>query len=220
VWGEVVEGLRAALEIVPKQDSYPLGEPLDIQFRIRNASRRTLKIASDAWRQGDVLTATDENGESVEVGGCWYSGWSESKRETLKPGQTAVFKASGLAFVTPDDADRPGHPVGKWVECKPGRYTLQFQLGFPDLGGTKLDIPQQGEAARHTRGRQSAVGTRDQAGDPRGTGPHHGLLQSGGSGANCGGVAGLTATGAQQPIPDGRSPEALPEYRAHRAVCR
>jgi len=141
-WGEVVDGLQAALEIVPQRDSYALGEALEIQFRIRNAGRRTLKIAGDTWRQGDMLTLTDENGKSVEVGGCWYSGWSESKRETLKPGRTAVFKASGLAFVKPDDNDRPGHPVAKYVECEPGRYTLQFRLKFPDLGGGELDLPQ------------------------------------------------------------------------------
>ncbi len=141
-WGDVVNGLQAALEFVPERDSYPLGEALEIQFRIRNAGRRTLKIAGDTWRQGDALTVTDANGKSVTVRSCWYSGWSESKRETLKPGQTAVFKTSGLAFVAPDDDDRPGHPVGKWVECRPGHYTLQFRLDFPDLGGTELDIPQ------------------------------------------------------------------------------
>jgi len=113
VWGKVVDGLQAALEIVPKRDTYALGEALEIQFRIRNAGRSTLKIAGDTWRQGDVLTVTDENAKSVTVEGCGYSGWSESKRETLKPGQTAVFKAPGLAFVAPNDADRPGHPVGK-----------------------------------------------------------------------------------------------------------
>jgi beta-lactamase regulating signal transducer with metallopeptidase domain/biopolymer transport protein ExbD len=141
-WGEIVDGLQAAMEFVPRQDSYAPGEALELQFRVRNASRHTLKVAGDTWRQDDMLTVTDEAGHSTKVGGCWYSGWSESKRETLRPGETAVFKASGLAFVKPGDADRPGHPVAKCVECEPGRYTLQFRLNFPDLHGTELDLPQ------------------------------------------------------------------------------
>jgi hypothetical protein len=133
-WGPEVDGLRAAAELSPKKDAYALGEKIALRFHIRNASDRAITIASDSWLQQagpDAVIVEDERGQRLRVGHTWYSGMTPTQRETLEPGQTAIFASSGLAFIGPG-AEVPGHPVGHRVTAPPGRYTIRFTLRFPD----------------------------------------------------------------------------------------
>ncbi|MFC1739059.1 HEAT repeat domain-containing protein [Planctomycetota bacterium] len=51
VWGEDVNGLRAAVGFVPEKESYSLGERVVVFFHIQNVSNHDIQIASTEWRQ-------------------------------------------------------------------------------------------------------------------------------------------------------------------------
>jgi hypothetical protein len=161
VWGKTVDGLQAALELVPEREAYILGEAIEVQYRIRNACRRKLQVVSTGWRQSDRLTVRDKSGIPVYVERRDYTGSPEIRRETLEPGQTAVFRVAPLAFVPVDQIGGPDHPVAYFMRCAPGRFMIQFQLSFPDIiltkGGT-LEVPQPEDwQGRLTPGRRYIV---------------------------------------------------------------
>jgi len=37
-WGPVVDGLRLAVELMPKKEACYLGETIDVRFRVRNVA--------------------------------------------------------------------------------------------------------------------------------------------------------------------------------------
>ena len=134
VWGDIVDGLQAALVLVPEQGVYAFGQTIRMQIRVRNAGRRVLQVASETWRQ-DVcrsLEVTDERGFGVRiVSSAVQSGISPVRREALKPGETAVFENSGLVFVSVDRLDEGS--AGNTVACSPGIYRNQYRLRFPEF---------------------------------------------------------------------------------------
>ncbi|KKK74048.1 hypothetical protein LCGC14_2887670, partial [marine sediment metagenome] len=133
-WGPVVDGLQLAVELTPKKDAYFLGETIDVRFYFRNAADYAIQVGlAIPWRQDMTERSVlihDEKGKRLKGQGTWMSGLVGTKQKTLKPGETASYNSSNLAFVAP--GKRPGTgAVGYWVEAAPGVYTVQFKQHFP-----------------------------------------------------------------------------------------
>ena len=127
-FGKAMDGLSAAIELIPKNSLFALDQPIEVHFHIRNETNYDIQIASSSFRQGDKLIVEDERNIPLNVGISSYSGISPTERKTLKPGQTVTFRSSGLEFVNPQTA--PSYPVGYTAITKPGRYTVRAKLLF------------------------------------------------------------------------------------------
>jgi protocatechuate 3,4-dioxygenase beta subunit len=143
-FGPQVDGLRAAVELVPTNGTYVLGQAIEVRVHIRNEADYEIQVASSEWRQGDKLVIEDETGQPAEddlgrpimTGQIDYSGISRTRRAVLKPGESAVLKSSGLAFLA--EGQRAKHPVGHYAKVKPGRYMVRFQVNFYENWNAQL----------------------------------------------------------------------------------
>ena len=136
-FGPETNGLRMAVELTTTNGGVQLGEPIEVRFHVRNVSKRNILISGTSWRQlaaADILIITDEQRRKLAAHRLWYSGLAPLLRHELKPGETAVFPSSRLEFLPENaDASQISHPVGAYVKARPGRYTVSYNLHFPDM---------------------------------------------------------------------------------------
>ena len=92
VWGEPVNGLRAAVEFRSRDNTaqsrlddsrgeFPHGSRLSVYLHVRNVSEQAISFWSETWRQDDAVMLVDENGKETRLEHPWYSGWAD--RRTL-----------------------------------------------------------------------------------------------------------------------------------------
>lgn len=141
-YGPEVNGLQAALELIPPGKGVHPGEPLDMRFHVRNVTKeKNIFISGGSWRQdnGPSIIVEDAQGKSIPVQHIWYSGITPLQRNLLEPGESTYFHSSSIAFIAEGTASNDvKHPVGHYVKVKPGRYTVRCRLRFPDMfEGTK-----------------------------------------------------------------------------------
>jgi len=129
-WGPVVDGLQLAVELTPKKDAYFLGEAIDMRFHFRNAADYAIQVGLISCRQDMSIFVHDENGKLLKHGAVERSGTVGTRQQTLKPGETASYPSSGLAFVASGKQPGAGGP-GHWVEAVPGTYTVRIVQRFP-----------------------------------------------------------------------------------------
>ncbi|MDM8007624.1 MAG: M56 family metallopeptidase [Phycisphaerae bacterium] len=138
-WGEAVDGLQAAVELVPAKEAYAYGEKIDVRFRLRNVSDRTIPIATATQRQ-DRAEVRDDGGTIREVPAKWYSGWPRIVRHELKPGQDVTLESTGLGIVQEwQEVESPWRQTGVILKGKPGRYAIRYLLPFPDVRWERPD---------------------------------------------------------------------------------
>jgi|GEM_PF-1833751 len=144
VWGEPVDGLRAALELVPRQETYSLGQRVDMRLHVENVGERTVQFITSIPRQGDRVVVEDKNGNEQTVNMTRYTGISPTVRWIVPPGQVVALDGSRLGIVdNRRKADALGHPTPHVLICKPGRYFIRRLLWIPDV--TSPSIPQEGD---------------------------------------------------------------------------
>ncbi|MEO7297940.1 MAG: serine/threonine-protein kinase, partial [Verrucomicrobiota bacterium] len=149
-FGVATNGLCAALELIPSNGVFVLGQPIEVRFHIRNVSKTNIIVAGGSWRQDDEhrITIRDEQGQKTPAHHTWYSGITPIQRNVLQPGESVVFRSSALEFLSADaDEKTVKKSVGNYVKVKPGRYTVGYRLNFPDLieGGSPKPYDWQGE---------------------------------------------------------------------------
>jgi beta-lactamase regulating signal transducer with metallopeptidase domain len=143
VWGPEVNGLRAALELVPEQEAYPLGQVAGVRLHVRNVSRRAIQLASSDARQ-DMSTIKDANGKTIAGSHTVFSGRAIIVRRTVQPGETAVFKSLGLGIGIATSELKPGSALaGNILDGPPGKYTVTYSLRFPDVRQTSARDPKE-----------------------------------------------------------------------------
>jgi hypothetical protein len=129
VWGPVTQGLQAAIEFVPQQESYVFGAKADVRFHVRNVSDRAIRFSTEHVRRGDHATVLNEAGREQRVTDMWHSARALFIHFTLKPGQEAVLDAESLGIVETDEQSRQfKHPVGNHLVCAPGHYTIRYAV--------------------------------------------------------------------------------------------
>ena len=153
VWGDAVDGLRAAVQFIPEKESYSLGERVEVQFQVQNVSARDIQIASSEMRQ-DCAFARDEDGNEVRVDYSSFSGRARIVRHILEPGEVVVLKSFSLGFGDTDDRAFI-KPISKpytssVVQCAPGNYYVHYLVRLPDIDrvsyvDAKDNVPQPGD---------------------------------------------------------------------------
>jgi hypothetical protein len=139
VWGKQVNGLRAAVEFVPRKKSYSPGERVGIRYHIQNVSAEPIQFVSDTWRQNDRATIEDEDGNRQPVSTAWYSDWTTVDRYYLKPGEKAVVESAAFGIAANNEqADDLGYPVGYTLVCVPGIYSVGFSVRIPNARTSSL----------------------------------------------------------------------------------
>ncbi len=135
-WGPVTDGLRMAVNPTRPNVPYTLGTKIEIDFHVRNVSPYPITIAGYAWSQdggSDSFVVNNDQGEILHVRHVLRSGMRPIQRNTLKTGEVAVFKSTGLAFLA-EGMRKSEHSAGHTVVTGAGRYTLQCTLNFPRVG--------------------------------------------------------------------------------------
>ncbi len=144
VWGEPVNGLRAAVEFlaappgqkrpfrsIAESVAVPHGSRLRVRLHIQNVSNDVISFWSDTWRQEDRVFVIDEAGNEQELHRGWYTGWATMVRWKLKPAEVAKLEASALGVAADaESAKKSEHPVGPILAGKPGKYQLRYSLRF------------------------------------------------------------------------------------------
>ncbi len=135
VWGEPSNGLRAALEFTPQQSSYSHGQKPDLKLHVQNVSDHPITLASHLWFSADVLRAAvaNEQGEKIEVGDTWYSGWTLTSRIALKPQQMVIYDAGNVGVArTKEQAGKFDDMTNRTLAAPAGEYTMQLEGRFGD----------------------------------------------------------------------------------------
>ena len=142
VWGEPVNGLRAAVEfrssvntsqalLDESRGEFPHGSRLPVYLHVRNVSEQAISFWSETWRQDDAVMLVDESGKETRLDHPWYSGEPIIERWTLKPRQTAVLGAIAIDIAADDEAAKKlEDPIGSVIIGKPGTYPLRYELRF------------------------------------------------------------------------------------------
>ncbi|MBS0262229.1 MAG: hypothetical protein JSS02_09790 [Planctomycetes bacterium] len=142
VWGNVVNGLEAAVEVCHRKPgrltaeddatmTFPHGSQLAVRLHVRNAGETPVSFWSETWRQDDRIFLIGDAGQAIPLPHAWYSGWPIKERWTLKPGQTTVLQAISLAVVQEKgDAEQLEQPVGPTIVGAAGDYKIRVDLTF------------------------------------------------------------------------------------------
>jgi hypothetical protein len=161
VWGEPVNGLRAAAEFRSAASTaqavrdtasatFPYDGHINVSLHVQNVSDRDVSFSSETWRQDDKITLIDKAGKETIISHAWYSGWPRTEHWTLKPGQSALLSSIGLGFVLNETAAKElNHPVAAVIAPEPGEYRLRYELAFgriqrQDKDGKKI-VPAEGD---------------------------------------------------------------------------
>jgi hypothetical protein len=136
IWGQPVNGLRAAVEFIPEMESYMLGRQVSIRFHIQNVSDHLIEFTTGTWRCVDTqCIVADANGNMISSPpSAWYSGLIPTERKRLSPGQTTTIESPSLGFAKEGQMQSGfNHPVGPVARLRPGKYSLWYKLNFSDL---------------------------------------------------------------------------------------
>ena len=161
VWGQPVDGLRAAVEFrstlsTPQAvrdnaaGTFPLGSQVVADLLVQNVSDHNITFWSETWRQDDRMFQIDETGKETELHHSWYSGWPRMNHWELKPQQIAVLPAIGPAIGAKlATMNNFQHPIGPMIGGMPGTYSLRYELRFGGMQRTDKDgktvIPGEGD---------------------------------------------------------------------------
>ncbi|MEL6105418.1 MAG: M56 family metallopeptidase [Planctomycetota bacterium] len=124
VWGEVVAGLQAAIEVKApasialdptRRPGAFIGTKLNVVFHVKNVSDNEITFVSEEGRQGDILKITNDEGTPIKLRETFFTGAPIDKRWRLRPGDIA--RLSPLSC-----------PVDQ-IETA-GTYTLRYTLRF------------------------------------------------------------------------------------------
>lgn len=141
VWGEVVNGLRAAVEFVPEKEFYLLGEEIDgevlgekvgTRFHIQNVSGKTVnkfqKVGQGMEGHGIVL---DAEGNELRFGEFrWGMEWRPDYSQVLLPNEIFTLDGPEIDIRGYNKYGNTGRMGGSIVYCKPGQYFVRFILTF------------------------------------------------------------------------------------------
>jgi len=128
VWGEAVNGLRAAIEFVPEKETYSIPEQIDIRFHIQNVSDKPLQFISESYRP-EPLEIHDANGNRQGIRENYYSGLPPVTRHHVEPGREVVLPGLPLSIAQDEQQlDSLGDPHGTDFKAKGGVYFVRAKL--------------------------------------------------------------------------------------------
>jgi beta-lactamase regulating signal transducer with metallopeptidase domain/WD40 repeat protein len=169
VWGEPVDGLRAAVEFrVPDEaksnpniaPGVPLGTPIEVIFHVQNVSDKPITFVSETARQGDRVLVTNDRGETVDVKDVWYSGWPIDVAWRLEPGEIAELRLLTPSLNSIEQTGRldvryvirfnsrvQKDDAGKITFPRPGDFDKEIETGIAPLWLTDAQADTQSNSA-------------------------------------------------------------------------
>jgi len=158
VWGDPVDGLRAALELVPRQETYSIGRAVDMRLHVGNVGERTVQFTTSSRRQGDPVVVEDEHGNELRVDFSIYYVEPLIGRWIVPPGQVVVLDGWRLGIVdNRRKIDDLGHPTPHVLICKPGRYFIRRRLFIPNVTSSRISYEGDWEGTLETGTRELTV---------------------------------------------------------------
>jgi hypothetical protein len=131
VWGEPVNGLRAAMSFTPSATSHAHGEKPKLNMHVQNVSDAPITVASQLWMSEISAEVRSEKGDQVDVDTTFYTGITPVARVTLKPQQIAVFYAGNVGLaISPERAGNFEHVTNRRLVAPAGKYTMQLSERF------------------------------------------------------------------------------------------
>ncbi|MFN0130745.1 MAG: M56 family metallopeptidase [Verrucomicrobiales bacterium] len=133
VWGEPVNGLRAALDVIPegRNKSLSHGTKPKLNLLVQNVSDQPVTLASFLWLSELKVTAKNAKGDDVKTTGIMYTGEPVVVRVLLKPQQVVTFDAGNVGLaVTQERAETFEHMTHRWLVAPRGEYSLQATERF------------------------------------------------------------------------------------------
>ena len=135
-FGPLVDGLRAAVELITTNGQVNPGESVGVRFHIRNEADYDIQVRAPLPRSGiDSLFVTDEIGRPVIISNSPASLQEHPElvqRMRTKPGEEALFTNASLIFATSEtqmgEASATGNSSALVV---PGSYAVRYDLNFP-----------------------------------------------------------------------------------------
>lgn len=144
VWGEPVNGLRAALDVVPERSrtressdrsfttsatswgSFSHGTKPKLKLLVQNVSDKPISLATPMWLSELPITAKNAVGEDIPIQSTWYTGVTPAIRVLLKPQQIVTFDAGNVGLaVTKERADAFEHVTHRRLVAPRGKYLLK-----------------------------------------------------------------------------------------------
>lgn len=138
VWGEEVNGLRAAIEFEPEKQTYSIPEKIGVHFHIQNVSDKPIQFISESYRW-EPLKIEDANGNRQGVRENVYSGLPPVTRHYLEPGREVVLRGLPLSIAQDEQQlESLGGPYGTDFKAKPGVYSVRSRLTIPGVISSSL----------------------------------------------------------------------------------
>ena len=132
LWGEAVNGLRAAVEFVPDKQQYSFGEKTEVRLHIQNVSEKPIQFTSSDPVDSQAVIEDDKGRQGLAVENI-SSYWPIFERYHLQPGKKLVLKTGCLGIISKDNEVKS--PQCRWmVRGRPGVYFAQFVFRLSTSG--------------------------------------------------------------------------------------
>lgn len=150
-WGEPVNGLRSALELIPEGGRrwrwLSHGTRSMLRLHVQNVSDEPVQLASLMWLSEMPVKVNNVQGDAVTVDSTWYSGVTPVVRIHLQPQQIVTFNAGNIGLaVSKERAAGFEHITNRTMVIPRGEYSFQaterFGQGFRMTDGQgKVLVP-------------------------------------------------------------------------------
>ncbi len=157
VWGEEVNGLRAAIEFELEKQTYSIPEKIGVRFHIQNVSDKPIQFISESYRW-EPLKIEDANGNRQGVRENVYSGLPPVTRHYLEPGREVVLRGLPLSIAQDEQQlESLGGPYGTDFKAKPGVYFVRSRLTIPGVISSSLPVRQDDWTGQLETGRHKLI---------------------------------------------------------------
>lgn len=130
-WGKPSNGLRAGVELMPRQESYSHGEKPEVKLHIQNVGDKPVTVTSQLWMSDLAAKVTNEQGVEIPIQKTWYSGWTSTSRVTLRPQQIVIYDAGNIGLAaTPARANAFEHVTHRKLVAPTGSYFIELSGRF------------------------------------------------------------------------------------------
>lgn len=146
VWGEAVNGLRAALSFKTSNATHSHGERLDVRLHLQNVSTQRLKLVSDLSQPVTAATIKDELVQKVNKVDEDDGGLAPSINGlvTLGPQQIVVLDAGNIGLAgSEEQASRFDDKTVRKLIAPAGKYSMQLETSFKNVLTQRIVVPGQ-----------------------------------------------------------------------------
>lgn len=137
VWGEAINGLRAALSIEPSKESYMHGEKPAVRLHLKNVGKKPLKLISDLSMPHASVTFMDDKGAPVEPDDLRVDGRLTTGLRgliTLTYQQVIVLDVGQLGLaITEARASRFDATTQRTLIAPAGQYSVQLETTLKNV---------------------------------------------------------------------------------------